>query len=105
MNVKPGDLAIVIGSKKYAGRICEVLSACPQNDFLLPDGFRGSGCPLFPQMWILKFQNPVQAPVELGDLTISERTTFYGVGSDEKLRPISGLTLQEDEQTDIKAPA
>lgn len=104
MNVKPGDLAIVIRSK-YAGRICEVLSPCPQNDFLLPDGFMGAGNPLFPQMWVLKFQNPVQAPVELGDLTIGERTTFYGVGSDAKLRPISGLPLQEDEKTDIKAPA
>ena len=45
MNCKPGDIAVVIGASRFAGRLVEVLYAAPQNDFYLPDGCCHSGSP------------------------------------------------------------
>jgi hypothetical protein len=101
MNVKAGDLAVIIGSSKYAGAIVEVLYLAPVGvEFQLPDGY--FHIPVSPCSWVVKFQRLVPA---FGDLDQYVRHALYGVGSDHKLRPVSGLPIEEDTNIEERAPA
>jgi hypothetical protein len=99
MNCKIGDLAIIILGSGIAGRIVEVVDTCPKNvEFRLPDG-----CRHYPvnHDWIVKFQNPVEAPCSNGSI----RTTVWAPCPDRVLRPISGLPLYDEMSEDVKEPA
>jgi hypothetical protein len=97
MNCKPGDLAYVIGSSRYAGRIVEVISPAPQGvSFLLPDGCMHVATTY---NWLIRF---VGAPVEFSmgfGRSKWSRLGHFSVAPDRKLRPISGVPVH-DEQID-----
>jgi hypothetical protein len=95
MNCKPGDLAIILGSSKFAGTIVEVLHLAPPNDFTLPNGQWHEGCPNGGN-WVLRLPRPVLAERMFG----KPRWTLYGCGPDSRMRPVSGLPEVEDTNTD-----
>lgn len=99
MNCKPGDLAYIVGSSKFAGRIVEVVSHAPQDvPFALPDGYMQSPTNY---EWVIRFVGaPIEAPVTLGT-----RVTRYGAAPDRLLRPISGVPVNEEVPNEIKEPA
>jgi hypothetical protein len=98
MNVNPGDLAIVTRGQKVAGRIVEVVSPCPRNvRFRLPDGALHEAVI---HEWIVKFQNPVEAPMSIGT-----RATVWAAAPDSALRPVNGLPIDDEVHSDIKEPA
>ena len=86
MNCKPGDLAIVIGGSRWSGWLVEVLYAAPQGTFNLPDGYPCHCTPCWkPGDWVIRsLCSQFVAPLESGHI----RKTWYGVGSDSKLRPL-----------------
>lgn len=89
MNCEPGDIAVVVGSSIYAGRLVEVIRLAPSEDFMLPNGVMnersGSGI-----WWVLKSLG-TPFPAAKGD-------GMYGSGPDDKLRPLRGdITEQESE--------
>jgi hypothetical protein len=89
MNCKPGDLAIIVGTSDYAGKLVEVLYAAPRDRFALPDGYPHQPCA--DGQWVVKILgSPVRAPTAWGKF----RLTHYAAGRDEKLRPI-----RPDEET------
>lgn len=102
MNVKPGDLAIVVSSKPmYMGRIVEVLAAAPNERFTLPDGYPHQ-VPDEQPSWVIKLVGgPALAPCGYG----RHRQAWYGVGADRNLRPLPGSTeeAEEDEPTEVCA--
>lgn len=103
MNVKPGDLAIVIRDADHfplAGRIVEVLSIAPSGSFVLPDSYPAQGGGR-PDHWTIKFTGaPIVAQVGVSGRANGTRTTFYGVVPDRVLRPVSGLPDTEDTTTE-----
>lgn len=106
MNCKPGDLAIVIGGSKYSGMIVEVLYQAPSSvSFTLPDGFTNLPIQDGLLTWVIKFQRPVRAPVKGYDGKVTSRMALYGTGADRKLRPVSGLPMEEETEQKLKEPA
>lgn len=100
MNVKIGDMAVVIRGRGLAGRIVEVVAHCPQNvNFRLPDGAIHAPCTY---EWIVRFQNPVEARMSLGEL-IATRSTNYAPAPDSALRPITGLPIDEETREELTA--
>lgn len=100
MNCKPGDLAIIIRGRGLSGRIVEVVAPCPQNvSFRLPDGAMHDPCTY---EWIVRFQNPVEARMRVGEL-IGTRTTNYAPAPDSALRPITGLPIDEEITDEVTA--
>ena len=88
MNCKPGDLAIIIGHSKHAGRLVEVLFAAPIHDFLLPDGDWHLACPS--GYWCLRsLGTPFDLVIRMpwGTTTSSG---MYVAGADAWLRPLRG---------------
>ncbi len=96
LNCKVGDLAIVIGDSKYAGRLVEILSIAPSTMFNLPDGYHHLGCP--PGFWVIKI---LGTPAEALLVTGQTRTTIYGAGNDAKLRPLPGEVVDEEIETTL----
>ncbi|TCK44003.1 hypothetical protein B0G84_2351 [Paraburkholderia sp. BL8N3] len=98
MNVKPGDLAYIVGASKLAGRIVEVISRAPIGvDFALPDGYTQSAQRY---EWVIHFVGaPVEAPTGVGS-----RMTNYGCAPDSKLRPISGVPLNDETPIETNIP-
>ncbi|WP_233343495.1 hypothetical protein [Burkholderia cepacia] len=97
MNVKPGDLAIVIRGRAVAGRVVEIVGPCPRNVvFLLPDG---CGHEPVDYEWIVRFQNPVEAPMDNG----RSRTALYAPMPERVLRPISGVPVTDDVTDEVTA--
>lgn len=99
MNCKQGDVAIVVGATNYSGLIVDVLYLAPPVEFQLPDGVWHMGVPEGTS-WVLKFQRPITAPIWHGNVITGYRQCIYGCGSDRRLRPVSGLKLDEDITTD-----
>lgn len=99
MNVKPGDLAYIVGSSKLAGRIVEVVSRAPQGvPFALPDGYTQAPTDY---EWVIRIVGaPVKAPTDLG-----HRLANYGTAPDRLLRPISGVPVNDEVTDGIKEPA
>lgn len=89
MNVKPGDLAIQIKSMSgNQGKIRKVISWLGTCDFFI------SG--LVHDCWLCQTEDSDRCPgLPPGHWAIS----------DSWLRPVFGLPLQEDAQTQIKEPA
>lgn len=83
MNCKPGDVAVVIGDSKYAGKLFEVLYSAPTDkSFKLPDGVWHDACEA--GVWVLKVVGEaVDAPFGGGF-----RKARYGCGGDAKLQPL-----------------
>jgi hypothetical protein len=97
MNCKIGNMAILIKGKGISGRIVEVIDVCPRNShFRLPDG--GWHEPVDYE-WIVRFQNPVEAPMDHG----RTRTTVYAPVPDRVLRPITGLPITDDVIDEVTA--
>lgn len=102
MNVKLGDLAIIIRGKTLAGRIVEIVGIVPKGvGFNLPDGYPQLPCDY---EWIIKFVgSPIEAPIgQLGN-PMGTRTTFYGCAPDRVLRPITGLPIADDVTDEVTA--
>jgi hypothetical protein len=104
MNCKPGDLAYVLGSSKYAGRVVEVLSRVPQGvDFMMPDGYTHVASS---NDWLIRFVGaPVECPMGFRGKKQWSRLGNYATAPDRKLRPISGLTVNDEVTDDIKERA
>lgn len=102
MNVKPGDLAFIIGGSRFAGRIVEVISRAPSGvSFQLPDGF--AQCAQDYE-WVIRFVgSPVDAPVGTGGKFTHSRKTLYACCPDRKLRPINGLPVDEEIADEVTA--
>ena len=101
MNCKPGDIAVVIGASRFAGRLVEVLYAAPQNDFYLPDGYCHSGSA--PNYWVLRTLGSLfGAPTEEHGFL---RVTEYGVGADARLRPLRAVPKTFDDSIELNIPA
>lgn len=101
MNVKAGQMAYIVGSNKYSGRVVEVLSRAPIGiPFRLPDGYRQ-----VPQQyeWVCRFPTPVEVPIWL-DGRVQTRMANYGCVPDRVLRPIDGVPVH-DEQHDEQPTA
>jgi hypothetical protein len=98
MNCKPGDLAVIVGVASKCGFIVEVMRAATLSRFDLPDGRPHVGC--FLEDWIIKFQRAVQCPTMRG-MVLSE----WAVVADSKLRPVSGLPVDDEIPAEIKEPA
>lgn len=99
MNCKIGDLAVVIGKGPIAGRIVEVFKACPQNVvFCLPDGYPHEPVDY---EWIVRLQNPAEVNTT-GGMT---RRTVWAPAPDRKLRPVSGIPMEDEVTEDLKEPA
>jgi hypothetical protein len=93
MNCKPGDLAIVIGTSRWAGRLVEVLYAAPSENFELPDGHWHRGRE--PGYWVVhSLGSPVETPVDHG---ATFRMTMYFCADDSKLRPLPGESEVNEE--------
>jgi hypothetical protein len=99
MNCKPGDLAYIVGSSKFAGRIVEVVSYAPIGvNFALPDGYTQIAQHY---EWVIRFVGAsIEAPTGLGT-----RVTRYATAPDRLLRPISGVPVNDEVTDDIKEPA
>lgn len=92
MNCKPGDLAIVIKSivPENIGKIVKVVRFS-KND------------PRFGPMWILECES-VRNVVGLRSLgKLPRRTDLPLHGPDDWLRPVSGLPMTDDIDTEIPA--
>lgn len=91
MNCKPGDLAFIsCRNEDLNGRVVEVLKLAPKGVFfLLPDGTQQS-----PQQhdWVCFFPSPIVAPMADG----SFRHTKYATVPDSRLRPISGVSVEDE---------
>lgn len=97
MNVKPGDLAIITFSTsgKNFGKIVEVLSF-HLGRIITPEGKNFN---FHSGAWLVKSPSKnIYGPVH-------DEYLQYSGYEDKYLKKVSGLPLQEDEQTDIKAPA
>lgn len=81
MNVKQGDMAILINSAngKAVGKICEVLRPIPGG------------------RWQCRFQTPIEK--------VNGEFSAIAHAKDEWLRPVSGLPLEECERHAEKEPA
>lgn len=102
MNCKPGDLAVIVGNSKLAGRLVEVLFAAPAHVFRLPDGHIHDGCA--PNCWCIRsLGSPFEAPKSDG-ITFLRRAMF-GVGGDNMLRPLRGELQSMDEREALNAEA
>lgn len=101
MNCQPGDIAIVIGPRKYAGTIVEVLYAAPAVYFFLPDG--QYAMPGEPGDWVLRLiSGAVPANIYCGELSWT-RQARYGVGHDRALRPLRGMPDEIDTAEPVAA--
>lgn len=83
MNCKPGDIAIIIGSSIYAGRLVEVLYVAPTVSHDLPNGVPHSAG-TDAGTWVLKSLG-TPFPGTMGD-------GMYGCGKDVALRPLPKLS-------------
>lgn len=94
MNVKAGDLAIVVSSNsKYNGRIVIVIAPAPACIFRLPCGHMHAAPRYFPA-WIIKaVGGPLLAPLEDGGVA----WRWYGCGADRQLRPLPGDHMESNE--------
>lgn len=93
MNCKPGDLAIVIGSSRYSGRLVEVLDLAPNAWFRLPNG--QLHCPPGDnESWVVNvLGSPIATRVGGDGAT---RLVNQGVAPDSKLRPLPGKLEDEE---------
>jgi len=100
MNCKRGDLAIYGGViKAYLGVIVEVIELAPSYRFQLPDGQMHQGVGV--DCWIIKFPRDFLFPTSMGTGRISQ----YAITDDYKLRPVSGLPMQDEVTEEQKVPA
>lgn len=98
MNCKPGDLAVVLGTSVFAGRLVEVLYAAPQVEFQLPDGYMHDGCG--PNCWVLRsLGSTFSAPTEEKGFM---RVAMYVAGPDARLRPLRGDPKESDVETGLE---
>src|SRR5258708_18624726 len=90
LNCKPGDLAIMIAGKQYAGRLVEVLYTSPRCLNQLPDGYWASGSPA--DYWVCQsLGSPFEAPVYCGATgETTSRSAMYASIADWALRPLRG---------------
>ena len=103
MNVKAGDMAYIVGGGRLAGLVVQVLHRAPIGvDFKLPDGFKQCAQDY---EWVVRFCLPVEAPIGFGKLKTGTRLTIYDCAPDSKLRPISGVPLEDEVTEDLKEPA
>lgn len=96
MNVRAGDIAIVIGSSEYAGLIVDVLCLAPTRPFSLPDGYWHVACT--GQEWVIKAQRPIKCPAGTG-----YQMSIYATASDRWLRPIRGEPETVEKHEEITA--
>lgn len=97
MNCKPGDLAIVVGSEKYSGRLVEVLCLAPDEEFTLPNGtphVRPSESPA----WVV---NVLGSPIEVTYANGATVGVMQGVALDRKLRPLPGKLEDEEIEDEL----
>lgn len=97
MNCKPGDLAMIVGSSEYAGRIVDVLYAAPAYKFDLPDGYPHAGQP--PGKWVIRFAREVRVPL----VGWPHRMAKYGCADDSKLRPLLPARKSDEQKATIEA--
>lgn len=104
MNCKPGILAYVLGSSKYAGRIVEVISCAPKGiDFEMPDGYTHVATA---NDWLIRFVGaPVECPMGFNGKEKWSRLGNFATAPNRKLRPISGVPVNDEIPTEIKEPA
>jgi hypothetical protein len=105
LRCRPGDLAIVIGANaahpELTGRVVDVIKLAPPYAFALPDGHMHAGTP--PGFWVVRFHQPVAAPVEfLGRM--NERPTLFACAPDFALKPIRGQRQPEATPTAADKP-
>ncbi|WP_217589774.1 hypothetical protein [Burkholderia sp. GbtcB21] len=94
MNCKPGDLAIVIASgfPSNIGRIVEVLRPCPSCELIDP---------LVPE-WECRMLSPMEGALWFEADGIDPIQDEIDI-EDRQLRPVSGLPITEDIDTEILA--
>lgn len=103
MNIKAGDLAIVIRSRtslgrQFIGSIVEVVCAAPLADFKLPDGH--SHIAGDTGDWVVKaIGMRFVVPMSNGGV----RQSLYAVGHESCLRPITGLPITDDVTDEVTA--
>ncbi|HEP6279838.1 TPA: hypothetical protein VDA67_006426 [Burkholderia vietnamiensis] len=103
MNVKAGDLAIVVRSRtilgqQYIGSIVEVVCVAPLAEFKLPDGHTHIAGD--PGDWVVKAVGMrFVVPMSNGRI----RQSLYAVGHESCLRPITGLPITDDVEDEVTA--
>lgn len=91
MNVKPGDLAIVVRYipgpyEHFAGMVVNVIEAAPTTEYAFPDGTLADAAK--PGHWIVDFGRPVPTPLWRTGPVLNRR---YGSCPDSALRRIDPL--------------
>lgn len=99
MNVKPGDLAIVVSSisQENIGRIVEVIRLVQPGEIFSEGRRLKAECP----GWLVKTDRPLA-------ITLYGRLIGHScmrVYKDAYLRPISGLPINDEVTEDLKEPA
>jgi hypothetical protein len=97
MNCKPGDLAIVIGSSKYSGRLVEVLFLAPNATFVLPNG-QYHRVPDDNESWVV---NILGSPIEAQFGGGVKKPVMQGVAADKRLRPLPGKLEDEEIEDEL----
>lgn len=97
MNVKPGDLAIVIDAMRK-----ENISKIVLVERYVKIGDEFYGYLAGRDGWVVNCDSSLAGSVNNRNAVVE---TKFGLFPDSCLRPVSGLPLQEDENIDIKEPA